>query len=139
MQIFFTQIWAPFRINNNDSAAGRQKTQKCLGNKIIQEAIDVMVNALHEVSKSKTRYVIFSILCLVLFLASFVSSGFSHLTTIERIALDLSLFFPRMILVAGLVVYFLMGSLFSKREKNSIKEIKNQLALKLEQEEANLV
>ena len=123
------------------SCVDNLKTLECVKerNKIIQEAIEVMENALHEVSKSKTKYVIFSILCLVLFLASFVSSGFSHLTTIERIALDLSLFFPRMILVAGLVVYFLMGSLFSKREKNSIKEIKNQLALKLEQEEANLV
>ena len=103
-------------------------------NTVIQEAIDVMDTALDDVCKSKTKYVIFSILCLVLFLASFVSSGFSHLTRLERIALDLCLFFPRMVLVTGLVIYVLMGLLFSKREKNSIKEIKNQLGLILEED-----
>jgi len=101
---------------------------------VIQEAIDVMDTALDDVCKSKTKYVIFSILCLVLFLASFLSSGFSHLTRLERIALDLCLFFPRMVLVTGLVIYVLMGLLFSKREKNSIKEIKNQLGLILEED-----
>ena len=101
---------------------------------VIQEAIDVMETALDDISKSKTKYWIFSILCLVLFLASFISSGFSHLTRLERIALDLCLFFPRMLLVAGFIIYLLMGLLFSKREKNSIKEIKNQLTLMLEED-----
>ena len=99
---------------------------------MIQEAIDVMENAIDDVAKSKTKYVILTISCLVLFLASFISSGIPYLTTLERIALDLCLFFPRMILVAGIVIYVLMGLLFSKREKNSIKEIKNQLTLMLE-------
>ena len=101
-------------------------------NAVIQEAIDVMENAIDDVAKSKTKYVILTISCLVLFLASFISSGIPYLTTLERIALDLCLFFPRMILVAGIVIYVLMGLLFSKREKNSIKEIKNQLTLMLE-------
>ena len=52
----------------------------------------------------------------------------------ERIILDICLFIPRLGLSASTIIFGLMGSLFSKRERNAFRAVKNQLNLVLEQD-----
>ena len=114
-------------------AVENQSNTECV--KIVEEAIEVMENTLEHVARSKTKYVAYAVLCLILFVSTFITCGFPYLSTIERIGLDLGLFIPRLLLVTGIVVFSLMGSLFNKRERHSIKEVTNELSLMVVQDD----
>ena len=102
--------------------------------KSVQEAIEVMNHCLVSITRGQTKYAIFTVLSVLFFLISFLPSGIQSLTAIERISLDLGLFFPRMVLATATVIFSLMGTLFSKRERNAIREVKKQLNLILDQD-----
>ena len=101
---------------------------------VVKEAIEVMERTLASVSKGNTKYACYSILSLFLFIATFIPAGVESLSFVERIAANLGLFIPRLLLVGAIAIFGLMGTLFQKREKNAIKETKSQLMLILEQD-----
>ena len=81
------------------------------------------------VRRGTGKYAIYSLLCFVGFVLSFAPDAYEDLSSLQRIYLDIGLFIPRMLLVFGVAIFFLMGTLFVKREKHALTETKSQLNL----------
>ena len=93
-----------------------------------------MERSLQSVDRSQKKYAVYSLLSAIMLIITFIPSGMTGLDIAERIILDICLFFPRLGLSASTIIFGLMGSLFSKRERNAFREVKNQLNLVLEQD-----
>jgi len=100
----------------------------------VNEAIKVMERSLQSVDRSQKKYAVYSLLSAIILIITFIPSGMTGLEIAERIILDICLFFPRLGLSASTIIFGLMGSLFSKRERNAFRAVKNQLNLVLEQD-----
>ena len=93
-----------------------------------------MDRSLESVMRSQKKYALYAVLSAIFLIATFVPSGLEGLKVTERITLDLCLFLPRLALAAATVIFALMSSLFSKRERHAFKAVKNQLTLVLQQD-----
>ena len=102
--------------------------------KSVQEAIKVMDRSLESVDRSQIKYDAYAILSAIFLVVTFVPSGLTGFGVVERITLDLCLFLPRLALSASTIIFGLMGTLFSKRERNAFRAAKNQLNLVLQQD-----
>ena len=102
--------------------------KECL--EVVGEAIAVMDKTLKaNVRRGTGKYAIYSLLCFAGFVLSFAPDAYEDLSSLERIYLDIGLFIPRMLLVFGVAINALMGTLFVKREKHALTETKSQLNL----------
>ena len=95
-----------------------------------------MDRSLESVDRGQKKYAAYAVVSALLLIVTFVPSGLEGLAVAERITLDLCLFLPRLALAAGTVIFSLMGSLFSARERNAFRAVKNQLNLVLQQDTA---
>ena len=93
-----------------------------------------MDRSLASVDRSQKKYALYAVLSALFLISTFIPSGIEGLKVAERITLDICLFLPRLVLAAATVIFSLMGSLFSKRERNAFRAVKNQLKLVLEQD-----
>ena len=93
-----------------------------------------MDRSLESVDRSQIKYTAYALLSAIFLIVTFVPSGLTGLGVAERITLDVFLFLPRLALAAATIIFGLMGSLFSKRERNAFRAIKNQLNLVLQQD-----
>ena len=93
-----------------------------------------MDRSLQSVDQSQQKYAAYAILSAIFLILTFVPSGLKGLEVAERITVDVCLFLPRLALAAATVVFALMASLFSKRERNAFRAVKNQLNLVLQQD-----
>ena len=88
-----------------------------------------MDRSLESVDRSQKKYAVYAFLSALLLIVTFVPSGLEGMEVAERITLDVCLFLPRILLAGATVIFALMGSLFSKRERNAFRAVKNQLKL----------
>lgn len=102
--------------------------------KSVQEAIKVMDRSLESVDRSQIKYAAYALLSAIFLIVTFVPSGLTGFSVAERITLDVCLFLPRLALAAATIIFGLMSSLFSKRERNAFRAVKNQLNLVLQQD-----
>ena len=93
-----------------------------------------MDRSLESVDKSQKKYVAYALLLAIFLILTFVPSGLEGLKVVERITLDICLFLPRLALAAATIIFALMGSLFSARERNAFLAVKSQLNLVLQQD-----
>ena len=93
-----------------------------------------MERSIQSVDRSQIKYAVYALLSAALLIATFIPSGMTGLEIGERILLDVLLFLPRLGCSALIIIFGLMGSLFSKRERNAFRSAKNQLTLVLEQD-----
>ena len=98
-----------------------------------------MERSLQCVDRSQKKYAVYTLLSMVLLIVTFIPSGMTGLDIGERILVDVFLFLPRLGLSACIIIFGLMGSLFSKRERNAFRSVKNQLNLVLEQDVDELI
>ena len=93
-----------------------------------------MERSLESVDRSQKKYAAYAVMSAILLILTFVPSGLEGLKVVERITLDICLFLPRLTLAAATIIFALMGSLFSARERNAFLAVKNQLTLVLQQD-----
>ena len=93
-----------------------------------------MERSIQSVDRSQIKYAVYALLSAALLIVTFIPSGMTGLEIGERILLDVLLFLPRLGFSALIIIFGLMGSLFSKRERNAFRSAKNQLTLVLEQD-----
>ena len=97
----------------------------------VQEAIDIVNKSLKTVDSDQTKYVLYSFFLLLILVLSFIPVV---LKPDWAVALDLTLFVPRFFLSAFLLIFFLMATLFNKRERNALTSTKKELQLIIEQD-----
>ena len=68
---------------------------------------------------------------------SFLPAGFVAET--YYLPLDLGLFFPRFVVTVFIVIFFLMATLFNKRERNALRGTREELQLILDQDLPSLI
>ena len=93
-----------------------------------------MERSLESVDRSQKKYAIYTLLSSIFLIITFIPSGMTGLDITERVILDVFLFLPRLGMAASTIIFALMGSLFSKRERNAFRAVKSQLNLVLEQD-----
>ena len=116
------------RITQVTGGVRTEEKDECL--KVVDKAIAVMDKTLKaNVRRGTGKYAIYSLLCFAGFVMSFAPDAYEDLSSLERIYLDIGLFIPRMLLVFGVAIFALMGTLFVKREKHALTETTSQLNL----------
>lgn len=113
-------------------AQSRETRNGCVDS--VTEAIQVMERSLESVDRSQKKYAIYTLLSSIFLIITFIPSGMTGLDITERVILDVFLFLPRLGMAASTIIFALMGSLFSKRERNAFRAVKSQLNLVLEQD-----
>ena len=93
-----------------------------------------MERSLESVDRSQKKYAVYAFLSAIFLIITFIPSGMTGLDIAERIILDVCLFIPRLGMAASTIIFALMASLFSKRERNAFRAVKNQLNLVLQQD-----
>ena len=93
-----------------------------------------MDRSLEDVDRSQKKYAVYALLTSILLLLTFAPSAIKGLEVTERIVVDISLYLPRLLLSTALIIFALMGTLFSKRERNAFRAVKNQLQLIVHQD-----
>ena len=93
----------------------------------VNDAIEIINKSLKLVEGEQTTYIVYISVLMLLLLLTFIPSGF----TIQSYCLfwDLGLFFPRFAINVIICIFFLMGSLFNRREKNALVATKKELQL----------
>lgn len=97
----------------------------------VKEAINIVDKSLKTVDSDQTKYVMYSFLLLVILVLSFIPVA---LVPSWAVALDLSLFVPRFFVSAFLLIFFLMATLFNKRERNALTSTRKELQLIIDQD-----
>ena len=97
----------------------------------VQEAIDIVDKSLKTVDSDQTKYVIYSFFLLLILVLSFIPVV---LKPDWAMALDMTLFVPRFFLSSFLLIFFLMATLFNKRERNALTSTRKELQLIIEQD-----
>ena len=125
-------------VSNNTAVAYRRgnsrqdKPRRC---EVVKEAMEVMDRALVATQHYQARYLVITIVAMVLLVLMFIPSFLVRETSGWVFAtVDLALFVPRFIVTVGLVIFFLMGTLFTKRERNAQVTCKKHLKLLLEED-----
>ena len=93
-----------------------------------------MDRSLEDVDRSQKKYAVYALSTGILLLLTFAPSAMKGLEVTERIVVDISLYLPRLLLSTALIIFALMGTLFSKRERNAFRAVKNQLQLIVHQD-----
>jgi len=100
---------------------------------VIKEAMEVMDRALVATGYYKARYLVITIVLVILLCLMFIPTFFLRDSSgWVFVIVDLSLFLPRFIVTIALVIFFLMGTLFTKRERNAQVTCKKHLKLLLD-------
>lgn len=98
----------------------------------VKDANDIIDKSLRRVDSDQTKYVFYTFVLLLLLVLSFIPSAFIPVS--YYLALDLSLFLPRFVITIFIVIFFLMASLFNKRERNALIGTRKELQLILDQD-----
>ena len=93
----------------------------------VHDAINIIDKSLSTVDRDQFKYVIYSFLVLLMLTLTFIPTD--YIPQHYFVSYDLALFLPRFILTVFLVIFFLMASLFNKREKNALISTKKELKL----------
>ena len=97
-----------------------------------QDAIEIIDKSLTSVSSDQFKYVIYSFFILILLVLSFIPS--SYIPQTYFMAFDVGIFLPRFVMTIFLVIFFLMATIFNKREKNALISTKRELKLIVNQD-----
>ena len=98
----------------------------------VKEAIEIIDKSLKQVEWDQTKYVFYTFVLLLFLVLTFIPSALIR----ESYCLisDLALFFPRFIINIMILIFFLMASLFNKRERNALIGTKKELQLIVDQD-----
>ena len=101
---------------------------------VIEEAVKVMDRALAATHYYQTRYLVFTSVFAILLIATFIPSFWMPAETSSWLIglIDVFFFVPRFIVTIGLIIFSLMGTLFTKRERNANMACKKHLTIMLE-------
>ena len=97
----------------------------------VKEAIAIVDKSLKTVDSDKTKYGIYCFLLVLLLVLSFLPI---NLVPEFASTLDMALFLPRFVTSAFLFIFFLMATLFNKRERNALNSTKKELQLIIDQD-----
>jgi len=99
---------------------------------VIGQAIDVMHRAHRATHRHGMRYGVYAMILLLLLALTFIPSFVIQcpgVTSWIMPVVDVSLFLPRFALTVGIVLFFLMATLFSKKQQNSVITCKKHLQM----------
>ena len=97
-----------------------------------QDAIEIIDKSLTSVSSDQFKYVLYSFSILIFLVLSFIPS--SYIPQTYFMAFDVGIFLPRFVMTIFLVIFFLMATIFNKRERNALISTKRELKLILNQD-----
>ncbi len=93
----------------------------------VNEALEIIRRSQDYVDKDGLRYALVAALLLILLVASFIPLVL--LDPPYHALLEVGLFFPRFVITVGLMFFFLMATLFNKKERNALSSAKVSLQL----------
>ena len=93
----------------------------------VKDAIKIIDKSLKEVEWNQTKHVFYTFFLLLILVLTFIPSAF--VPESYFLISDLALFMPRFGINVLIVIFFLMASLFYKREKNALIGTKKELQL----------
>ena len=97
----------------------------------VKDAIRIIDKSLKTVEWDQTKYIFYTFFLLLLLALTFIPSAF--VPESYFLISDLAFFMPRFGINVFIVIFFLMASLFNKREKNALIGTKKELQLLIDQ------
>jgi len=97
----------------------------------VKEAIEIINKSLKQVEWDQTKYVFYTFFLLLTLVLTFIPSAF--VPEFYFLVSDLAFFLPRFVINVFIVIFFLMASLFNKRERNALIGTKKELQLIIDQ------
>ena len=97
----------------------------------VKDAIRIIDKSLKTVEWDQTKYIFYTFFLLLLLVLTFIPSAF--VPESYFLISDLAFFMPRFGINVFIVIFFLMASLFNKREKNALIGTKKELQLLIDQ------
>ena len=98
----------------------------------VKDANDIIDKSLRQVDSDQTKYVFYTFFLLLLLVLSFIPSAF--IPESYYLALDLAFFIPRFVVTVFIAIFFLMASIFNKRERNALIGTRKELQLIIDQD-----
>ncbi len=98
----------------------------------VKDANDIIDQSLRRVDSDQSKYVFYTFALVLLLVLSFIPSAF--IPSLYFVAYDLALFMPRFVMTVFIVIFFLMATLFNKRERNALIGTRKELQLIQEQD-----
>jgi len=97
----------------------------------VKEAIEIIDKSLKVVEWDQTKYIFYTFGLLLLLVLTFIPSEF--MPKGYYLISDLAFFIPRFVINIMIVIFFLMASLFNKKEKNALIGTRKELQLIIDQ------
>jgi len=127
--------------NNTAIAFRRMESQRLKSGRLeaVAEARKVMERALKATENYRRKYVLLTTALAFALAATFIPGfcivGEEQASRWVFVAIDFGLFLPRFVLTVALVIFCLMGTLFTNRERNAIINCQKQLKLLMDQDD----
>ena len=97
----------------------------------VKDALEIIDKSLKTVEWDQTKYIFYTFGLLLLLVLTFIPSAF--MPNNYYLISDLALFIPRFVINMMIVIFFLMASLFNKKEKNALIGTRKELQLLIDQ------